>query len=127
MNRDQKRRDEILEPYFRDGDYRGGIRSFRALTLQVLEELIAADFISLDEAQNNSPTVFELANFMRQHPGMTAHGYAVAATRDDYRATLEGLEFNGAVSRELERAFVREFHHADELTVEDNCLHAWWD
>ena len=125
MNRNQERRDEILgikgERFF------GGCETINHLTLKQLEQLIEEDFIELEECQNDSPTINDFYNLMKQHPEVCAHGYAVEVKRRDYRITLEGLRYTGLVSPQLAAAFTKLCRHADEFELDENYLYSWWD
>ena len=105
----------------------GGTRHFEDLNLSQLKELVKNNFIDLEESQNCSPMVESFLAFMEKYPKVTAHGYAVSHERDDYRVSLEGLEFSGRVTKELLKDFVYLCRHADEFVLEDNKLYSWWD
>jgi hypothetical protein len=57
----------------------------------------------------------------------TAHGYAVSADRHDYRVTIEGVAMSGEYSKDTLLAFVKMFRDADELTLSETYLSAWYD
>lgn len=130
MNKDYKKRNEII---FGDDDvdsndnWLGGTRNFESLDLEQLNALIKNKFIDLEDAQNLSPTVADFLDFMKKYPAVKAHGYAVSHKRDDYRVSLEGLEFHGDVSKEMLMDFIYVCRLADEFTAEDDHLYAWWD
>ena len=129
LNKDYHKRNQIIFGDDNvDGDnWLGGTRFFSKLSLEQLEELVDNNFIDLQDAQNCSPTVEEFLEFMKEHAQFTAHGYAVSHNRDDYRASLEGIEFKGKVSKNLMKDFIDLCRHADEIVCEDNKLFAWWD
>ena len=131
MNKNYKKRNQII---FGDEDanLRGvDIRHFKSLDLKQLEDLIQNDFIELRERQNFSPSTAEFLEFMRKYPDVRAHGYAVSHERDDYRVTLEGLQFRGDVSRALLRDFKKLCRGAegepDSCVAKQDRLYAWWD
>lgn len=125
LNDDQTTRDTIigLESVPRSG----GTKRFRHLTLTQLNELINNNFIDLEDAQNSAPSVAEFYEFMKDHPEVEAHGYAVDKSRSDYRVLIEGLKFNGSVSMPLMLDFVKLCRYADEFVCETNRLYSWWD
>ena len=129
LNTDIKRRDELI---FKDGfqfeRYScGGIRYFKDLTLDTLKSLKRENFLDASDAQNSSPTIQEFMEFMDEHPGFTAHGYAVIDSRSDYRVSIEGLEKDGDISRDDLVDFVDMNRWADKLNVSDNWLRCWYD
>lgn len=121
-------RDLILfgEEYNED-KYGGGCRSFSDLDVESLKKLIDMDFIDLSEAQNYAPSVEEIYYFMKDHPLVTCHGYAVSPDRSDYRVSIEGIEYCGAVTMEMLVDFVDMFKEADEFSVSTNGLYCWYD
>ena len=132
LNRDQKTRDKVIwgdvEP-----SYTGGICNFKVLTSDQLERLIEENFINLFERQNNSPSVEQFREFLKKHPDMVAHGYAVGLEREDYRVTIEGVCFAGkqAASQQLMEDFEElclgdKFGSGpDSMNIES--LYCWWD
>jgi len=141
MNRDQDRRDELLEPFFQLVDehrkqygwykplprYSGGIQSYQGLTLEVLTQLVEEGFVDLDERQNDSPSVGEYFEFLQTHPTFTVHGYVVADFRADYRISIEGLECKeGEYDSEDLVDFMRFERLADEFRSHGD-LRSWWD
>lgn len=128
MNKDIKRRDEIIFGEYKPDDYKfGGVKQFSGLPLETLKLLIEEGFLDPEDCQNNSPSAEEFMNFIEQHPDFTAHGHAVDSTRDDYGVTIEGIELFGARSRETEREFVMFSQHADDFVFNDKALFCWWD
>lgn len=120
------KREELLNPFYVGKSF-GGIRRFAGLPLTVLESLISDGFADPDDAQNNAPTLGEIRDFLRDNPGYTSHGYAVSEDRDDYRISLEGVEFIGSTTVEQVTAFGSMFGHADEITIGEGRLHCWFD
>ncbi len=125
MNKNQKRRDEILNIDARQ--YRGGCAYYEKITLAQLEKLVEEDLIDLSDYQNNAPTAREFYEFMKQNPEICAHGYVVEAKRSDYRTTIEGLTYDGPVDMKMTTAFLSLCRHADELVVREDMLYSWWD
>jgi len=124
LNMDQPLRDSIVGIV--RANYSGGVERYRGLTLNKLRELIDNRFVDLDERQNNSPTIAEFYEFMKDHLEVKAHGYVVDASRDDYRVSIEGLEFNGPVVMSTMLDFVKLCRYADEFVCEQNKLYSWW-
>jgi hypothetical protein len=123
LNKDYKRRDQII--FGRDEV--GGCESFRGMTLETLKKLFDEEFIEGKDHQNSAPTASEMLKFMESHPGFTAHGYAISHLRDDYRVTIEGLEYVGEYSKETLADFNRFAHRADVFTVSAIRLYFWFD
>ena len=128
LNTNQEARDEILEPFYLDKCTTGhNCASYAGLTLAALEELVARNFIDLEEQQNDAPTVREILEFMRKHPTFTAHGYAIDKSRDDYRVSIEGvMATDFSVEKDL-FAFIELFRFADEFDVSPEQLYCWFD
>ena len=128
MNKDFNKRDEILFGVYNKDAYKyGGIRHFKNLDVDALKHLLDEGFIDPEEAQNDSPTTMEFYEFISAHPNFTAHGYAVSPDRDDYRITLEGIECYESCDTKTIRDFIELCRFADELSVNDGCMYAWWD
>lgn len=129
LNKDYHKRNQIIfgDDNVDGENWLGGTRHFNNLSLQQLQELVTNKFIDLQDAQNCSPAVEDFLNFMKDHEEFSAHGYAVSHKRDDYRVSLEGIEFKGDVSKNLMKDFVHLCRHADEFVCEENELYAWWD
>lgn len=125
-NKDVNRRDNLLfgEDYNAD-KYHGGTREFESVNLETLQTLLDEDFISPYECQNCSPSTEEFMEFMEEHPGFYAHGYAVALSRKDYRITLEGIACDDDVDVDTLKDFIRMCRYADDFDVEP--LYAKWD
>jgi len=124
MNKDMKRRDEILGI---SSEYLGGTAHYKPISLDVLEQLIKEDFVNLDECQNSSPSINEFLEFMKENPKVKAHGYVVHSDRSDYRLSIEGLWVDEEdVTNELKITFMEWNRFADEFNVKDN-LRSWWD
>lgn len=128
---DKKNVDErdkiIFGEKYKQNKYLGGCRSFSDLDVDALKQLIDMNFIDLEECQNFSPSVEEFYEFMKSHPCITCHGYAVSPERSDYRVTIEGLEYIGIVTMEMLVDFVDMFREADEFSVSTNGLYCWYD
>jgi hypothetical protein len=127
LNKDYKTRDQLIFGDENENDWLGGVRSFDSLSVKQLKNLIQNNFIDLEDRQNSSPTVEDFFNFMKEHPEVKAHGYAVSHKRDDYRVSLEGLSFKGNINHNLLLDFVDLCRDADEFVADENELYAWWD
>jgi hypothetical protein len=129
MNRtDWKERDTIIfgEPV----DWttvKGSCPRFEGVGLDKLKELVDKDFVDLEDAQNCAPTYGEIVEFIKQYPEITAHGYIVSPNRADYRVTLEGVEYSGAISQELRKDFIDMFRKADDFICDREKLFCWYD
>lgn len=123
--------------------YVGGIRHFDKLSLEQLQQLVNEDFIDTESCYNGCPTVGEFLKFVKgikqyvaENPDYTSDdfdiyfiGYAVDISRDDYRVTIEGVEYSSRykVDREIMVKFMNFAKSADELDVTDTNGRAWWD
>lgn len=129
-NPNYRRRDELLglnDTVWEDEAGWHKVVDLDAISLETLEAMVQEGFIDPQERQNFSPTAMEFLEFMRKHPRVVAHGYAVSPYRDDYRVTIEGLlvlpeDYHSDLHNDFEQ-FCRE---ADELRL-GRCLYSWWD
>jgi hypothetical protein len=126
FNYDDKRRCEIIGLEY-PVDYWGGCCSFKGLTLDQLNLLLDEGFADPDEQQNSAPDTSEFKSFLEEYPKATLHGYIISPDRDDYRVTIEGLEYDGEVSKEMLSDFIEMFRFADDFNVGDDFLNCWFD
>ena len=133
MNKDYKRRDEILFGEYRPERYYLGGCAHADVPYEVVEKLYNEGFIDPDENQNSSPTTAEFINAgIGYEDKIEFEIYAISPERDDYRITIEGVNVwipygdNDALC-----SFVEGFHYADEFSLctyeEGFHLRAWWD
>lgn len=125
-NYDDKRRCEIIGLKY-PVEYLGGCQSFTELTLTELNLLLDENFIDPEEYQNDSPNTMQFKEFLDKYPDVRLHGYIVSPERDDYRVTIEGLEYYGDVSKEMLQDFINVFRYADDFICEDDHLFCWFD
>lgn len=125
-NYDDKRRCEIIGMSY-PPEYLGGCQSFKGLTLSQLNLLLDENFIDPEECQNCSPDTMEFKAFLEMYPEVTLHGYIVTPNRHDYRITIEGLEYEGEVSKEMLGDFIDRFRFADDFSYGDEYLYCWFD
>lgn len=127
MNKNQTERDALLEPYFGQREYSGGIRSFQGLPAGVLQTLLDRDFAEYEDVQNEAPSLGEILGFLHKHPTFVAHGYAVSADRGDYRISIEGVNQIGLdeLSKDELVSFTEMFRRADEFSLSP--ANAWFD
>src|SRR5665213_1470063 len=71
------------------GDY--DIFNFEGLEFQDAKTCVQKGWLDVDEAQNNSPTVGVIIEFLRSNPSFSAIGYVVSPNRDDKRISFEGV------------------------------------
>ena len=127
MNKDYKTRNAILGLNNDDKLWFGGIQKFSNLSLDKLQNLIAQEFIDLDENQNCSPTTKEFLNLMKKYPCITAHGYAVHHQREDYGIILEGLKYDGNTTKQMVLDFRTLCHYADDFIATKKKIYCWYD
>lgn len=124
LNKDYKLRDSILGfDYHRN--YNDIIR-FDGLNLESFEKLVKNNFIDMEGYQNESPTNKEFFDFMKMHPEITCHGYAVSPERKDYRVSVIGMEYSGEKVEEYKEDFKDFAIKADDLIFDDK-LFCYWD
>ena len=127
LNKNEKKRDEIIFGEHDVKAYYGGVRHFKYLSLDKFEQLIDGNFINLKERQNRAPSVKEIYEFMKKYPSYTAHGYAVSVMRDDYRVSLEGVFKDcGASSVQEFDEFTELFKCADDFLT-GTIMYCWFD
>ncbi len=108
-------------------DDSGGIERFEWVSAETLKELVAKGYADPGDAQNSSPTLGEFIRFLERFPDVKAHGYAVSPEREDYRVTVEGLQYVGEVGDDLRREFRKLNRHADDFVCTDDELYCWYD
>lgn len=108
-------------------DASGGIEPFEWVSVETLKELVAKNYADPHDAQNESPTLGKYIRFMERFPEVRAHGYAVSPEREDYRVTVEGLQYVGEVGDELRREFSTLCGRADDFVCTDEELFCWYD
>ena len=92
LNRDYKKRDEIIFGAYEPDKYSGDIRRFQRLDLNKMEELVANNFVDLDDTQNLAPTAGTFYSFLKKYPFYYVGGYVVSPDRYDYRVSFDELE-----------------------------------
>lgn len=127
FNYDVNKRDNMIfgEDYCKE-KYLGGARHFDRIDYQLAKELINCGFMDPEEAQNCSPYVEDLVDFLEEHNNFYAFGYVISPERQDYRVSLEGIASDEPF-KDLEDAkeFIDLCRSADEFSV--NLPYAWWD
>ena len=118
-------RNSLLQPYFEEGEF-GGVRYFKRLPLEVLERLIDRGFVEM-EPWNECPGMEVFLPFLRRNPLFNAHGYAVSPERPDTRITIEGVEFDGSLSKAKIIDFFMTFRGADDMYIGPDHARCWYD
>lgn len=132
-NRDYATRDTIIfgSPIDWQNCCLSGIHSFEALTVDQLQELLDRGFADPTERQNFSPTIGELFQFGQSQKikgfDWTFQGYVVSPNREDYRVSIDGIEWRGDACYQIIADFEVIAQNADELNIEPDFLRAWWD
>jgi len=133
LNKDYKVRDRMI---FNDEIRwrKGAIRRFDDLNLDMLRKLIKHNFISLEDKQNDAPTVFEFYNFITIYPQFLLGGYATDPYREDYRVSIDTISLKTTIkiNSKLVREFERFFHlnrneSPDYFISEEKLLYSFWD
>lgn len=107
--------------------YCGGIRRFEGVSYADCQELLNLTVIDPKGRQNNAPTAEEIVGFLKDHPGFTAHGYAVSPKRDDYRVSFEGVECGEGYDLQDVWDFFDVFPYPDEYSVTPEGICCWYD
>ena len=125
FNQDHELRDHILG-INGDAYMRSGLAYFE-IDLASIQGLRDNNFLDLESTQNDSPTIGEFIDFMENHPGVLAHGYAVPIERYDYRVSLEGVRVPSQFATpECLADFVDLCRDADNFSIRDG-LYCWYD
>lgn len=133
MNRDVKRRDEIIFGEYWSDRYKFGGCSNTEINFDQLKQLVEEDFINLNECQNDSPSTKEFISFADGYENNVIFEiYAISPDRDDYRVTIEGIQITIPIDKRDDLCnFMNNFRYADEFNIdsdEDNYfIRAWWD
>lgn len=105
------------------------------LDAETAQELIDKGYLDPEQRQNNSPRMQDLVEYAGRvedeyDVDVMLTGYMVGPERRDTRITLTGIEIrptSGIIRRELERSFAERYARADDLSLNDDLLSAWWD
>ena len=109
-----------------DKNFFGGCASFSGMTYNTLQTLVDKGYADPEDSQNDSPTLGEYLEFMKEHPRFKAHGYVVSNNREDRRITIEGLEAGQVTIKEVED-FINLDRYADEFEATQDYCRSWWD
>lgn len=131
MNKDYKLRDKIIFGEYDPKSYLCGCKNFHC-SYETMKELVANDFIDMNECQNYSPYTKEFMEILDGIPSVEFIAYAVSPERDDYRITIEGVDVEiDDTDYDTVSLLVESFHTADEFNFQHDgdkyYLHAWWD
>ncbi len=99
---------------------------FEGLSYKDLLTCIKKGWADPEETQNSSPSIQELADFLKDNPAFKAHGYVVSPRREDRRISLEGVKAYKRPSPRSVQAFLKMFRQADECDVVMP-YRAWYD
>ena len=104
----------------------GQIRQFKDVPVGTIAELVEKKHADPDDAQNNAPSIKELLDYAKEHKDTTFDGYAVGATRQDYRISIDTVNQKFNSKRDISD-FINAFGNADELQTDEDYGRAWWD
>ncbi len=119
-------REKVLAPYSEQSEY-GGIRYFRGVPLNVLQQLITHGLVEMGRWNDCPGVAAAFLPFLKAHPECTAHGYAVSPERPDSRVTIEGIEKAGRLTKEEVIDFANTFRSADEIELTGDYARCWYD
>jgi len=128
MNRDYKRRNEILGIPFEEGAKENvEINRLYRLSLDIVKKLFKEKFIDPKDNQNSSPTAAQFLKFLRKYPFATVDVYTVPISKPDYRVMIEGLFIsNKDKTSQVISDFFELCKDAAEVS-KDGHLIAWWN
>lgn len=136
LNKDWKRRDEILGIRV-DWDKSSGVERFGPLTLQELQMLAYHDFLDVEDYQNSGPSIKRIMEEMANYEDIQAYGYAVSPRRPDYRVTIDEVRISGELGERLIAKYAPDPDFTDQLvemieTADEKDEHhgkfrLWWD
>lgn len=127
MNRNIRKRDEIIFGNYDPDAYGGGVRQFEDMSYDTLKQLIDEGFVDVEDKQNYAPTIQEMMKFAEKYgKNYLFDGYVVSDKRDDYRVSIDGFKRNGEFETFAERNDFAGFcSEADELDLD--YAYAYWD
>ncbi len=119
-------REALLAPYSEQSEC-GGLRYFRGVPLNVLQQMINRRFVEMGRWNDCGGVAALFLPFLKAHPGYTVHGYAVSSERPDCRVTIEGIEKADPLTKEEVIDFANAFKDADELEITSDYARCWYD
>lgn len=133
MNKDYKRRDEIVFGDYQPDRYKFGGCANTEIYYDQLKQLVDEDFIELNECQNDSPSTEEFLDSVAGYEENAVFQiYTISHEREDYRVTIEGISVT-VPKTDIDAFinFVQYYRFADEFDVdcddENFYIRAWWD
>lgn len=127
LNKDIRKRDEIIFDSYEPDRYMGGVRIFKNLGLEKVKKLIELKFMDPEEQFNSCPSIGEFITFMEEYAGYTVSGYAVTDSRTDYSVVIDAISKDGELTRKEMRDLIHFAKDADEKVIEENHANCWWD
>lgn len=127
LNKDIKRRDEIIFGAYEPDQYNfGGTRDFKNISIATLKQLIDENFIDVDSVQGSSPTVQELLDFAEKWKDSQYEfsGYVVSDERTDYRVSITEIWGYGTYETFIEED---EFEDLASDATDHGRKYAWWE
>jgi hypothetical protein len=115
--------------YCKEVDVRAGkydIFCFDGMTYNDALTAVKAGWLNPKEAQNESPTVKVIMDFLKACPAFVAQGYVVAPIREDTRISFEGVIAKTPPSPKEIKAYIEMFRQADEFDMAPD-YRAWYD
>ena len=137
LNQNQKQRDKLL---FENSivPYGSGVARFEKASLTTIKQLISLKFLDPEDRQSNSPCAKEFltiaSNLIKSYPKLAKqiyfHGYVIDKSREDYRATLEGIGISRGVqdvTSEMKIQLKLLFRKADDIQFDSGEFWCWYD
>lgn len=129
LNQDDARRAELLGVDTRDESL--GIVRFDDIDGATLGRLMAERFVDPDNTQNDSPSVADFSAILTEFPELRVGGYAVPASRDDYRISVDSVhgKLDGVPAdrrAEIAELFEKLGETATNTDPEGKTFRCWW-
>ncbi|GIE76531.1 hypothetical protein Aph02nite_24810 [Actinoplanes philippinensis] len=128
FNRDAAARDRLLSfiDFLGNGEtFTGGAGFFGPVDAAELATLFDGKWLDPDDRQNAAPPAWEIFQFVCDHPGTYAQGYAVTPDREDYRVSLETV-WAPEIDDKLRADALAFCVEADAVETSDH-LECFWD
>lgn len=114
-------------------DYGGGIRLFEALNMDQLFVLSTKDYFdtTIETGANNQPSNNKFVKFLLKNQKFSVIGHISLHCCDEPNGLpeicLTGIDYHGNYSKQELKAFKEFAKDADEKTIVEGYLRAWWD
>jgi hypothetical protein len=128
----------------KDVQYSYGVAHFSDLGIDQLEELLKNEYIKPRSSHNFSNiTVAQFRDFMKKYDGFTLNGFVYRKARrctkdgdsisewDELAIAIEGIEAKEEIASSASKKCIYDFvmlcRRADDFTINEKRIYAWWD